>query len=57
MTELYIKLAPYHGHVASENTNYGYPAQRPLFFHYMNDPQSYEEQYEYLYGQGWKNAK
>ncbi|XP_076806660.1 sulfoquinovosidase-like [Clavelina lepadiformis] len=51
MTELYIKLAPYHGHVASENTNHGYPAQRPLFFHYMNDPQSYEEQYEYLYGQ------
>ena len=52
LTEIYSKLAPYHAFVVDENSRYGYPAQRPLFFHYPDDPKAYEIQYQYLYGPG-----
>ena len=52
LTELFAELTPYHKAVAEETVMYGYPAQRPLFFHYPDDPIAQEMQFQYLYGEG-----
>nr|CAB3248268.1 probable glucan 1,3-alpha-glucosidase [Phallusia mammillata] len=50
LTQLYTLLTPYHKFVAKEVANHGYPAQRPLFFHYPDDPSVYDIKFQYLYG-------
>ena len=52
ITELFALLAPYHRHVARENSQHGYPAQRPLFFHYPDDANVRDIQFQYMYGKG-----
>jgi len=50
MVDIYTELAPYTKELVKENTNRGIPLQRPLFMHYEEDQQTYDIQYQYLYG-------
>ena len=43
-------LAPYTKTLVAENAAKGTPVMRPLFLQYEDDPRSYTEQFEYLYG-------
>ena len=52
LSEIYVKLEPYHSRVAWENTHWGLPAQRPLFLSFPEDPNAYNIQYQYMYGSG-----
>ena len=49
MAKLHVALAPYLKELAEENAATGVGAVRPLFFYY-DEPQAYEEAYEYLLG-------
>ena len=49
MVRMHTALAPYLKQLVSENAVTGMPVVRPLFFHY-DEPQAYEEAYEYLLG-------
>ncbi|XP_071840077.1 sulfoquinovosidase-like isoform X1 [Apostichopus japonicus] len=51
-TEIYILMRNYTQSVLEEVYTLGYPAQRPLFFHYDNDPLSFDDsmKYQYLLG-------
>ncbi|PIK55362.1 putative glucan 1,3-alpha-glucosidase, partial [Apostichopus japonicus] len=51
-TEIYILMKNYTQSVLEELYTLGYPPQRPLFFHYENDPLSYDDsmKYQYLLG-------
>jgi len=50
MTHIRLALKPYIKHLFHEATLLGFPVQRPLFFHYEDDEQAYELQYQYLFG-------
>ena len=50
LVDVYTMLAPYTKTLVAENAAKGTPVQRPLFLHYEDDPESYAEQFEYLYG-------
>jgi alpha-glucosidase len=50
MTKIHKILKPYLKDVVFENAERGIPVMRPLFLHYENDKESYNEQYEYLLG-------
>lgn len=52
-TEIYILMQNYTKSVLQELYTLGYPVQRPLFFHYENDPKSFDDvmKYQYLLGQ------
>ena len=50
MSNIFVKLAPYTKSLVKENAERGIPVQRPLFMHYENDLQTYDIQYQYLYG-------
>lgn len=47
---IYTDLKPYTQALVKEASQRGIPAQRPLFLHYEDDPQTYEIKYQYLYG-------
>ena len=49
LTAIYTSLLPYHKDVISQ-VSLGIPAMAPLFLHYPEDLDSFEVQYEYLYG-------
>ncbi|MBR2590552.1 MAG: alpha-glucosidase [Clostridia bacterium] len=49
MTKIHTALAPYLKQLVKENAASGLGVVRPLFFHY-DEPQAYEEAYEYLLG-------
>lgn len=49
-THVFQRLTPYRQAVIKEVVAHGTPAQRPLFMHYEDDPESYSIQYEYLFG-------
>ncbi|XP_033642279.1 sulfoquinovosidase-like [Asterias rubens] len=49
-SKIFNMLKDYTISVVQENTDYGIPAQRPLFMHYANDERSFSIKYEYLYG-------
>ena len=50
MVDIYTMLKPYTKELVKENSQTGVPVQRPLFIHYENDAQTYDIQYEYLFG-------
>ena len=50
MTKIHKILKPYLKDAVLENAERGIPVMRPLFLHYENDKESYNEQYEYLLG-------
>jgi alpha-glucosidase len=50
MTSVRTMLKPYIKHLFHEASLLGFPVQRPLFFHYEQDPQAYHLQYQYLFG-------
>jgi alpha-glucosidase len=50
MTRVYVHLAPYLRSLVGEATSRGFPAQRPLFLHFEDDPRTYAIQDAYLYG-------
>lgn len=50
MTEIRVLLKPYIKHLFEEAIEKGYPVQRPYFMHYENDVETYDLQYEYLFG-------
>lgn len=50
LVDVYTMLAPYTKTLVAENAAKGTPVQRPLFLHYEDDPESYTQQFEYLYG-------
>ena len=50
LVDIYTMLAPYTKTLVAENAAKGTPVMRPLFLHYEDDPRSYTEQFEYLYG-------
>ena len=50
MTQIYKHLKPYIKDAVAENAKLGIPVQRPLFMHYENDLESFDIQYEYLFG-------
>ena len=50
MGRLFVALKPYRKAVLAENTRDGIAAQRPLFFHYENDPASFAIQDQFLFG-------
>ncbi len=50
LVDIYVALAPYTKALVAENAAKGTPVQRPLFLHYEDDPESYSQQFEYLYG-------
>ena len=49
MARIHTALAPYLKQLAAENAQKGIAAIRPLFFYY-NEPQAFDEAYEYLLG-------
>ena len=51
MTRIYVALAPYVRRLSAEAANRGLPLQRPLFLHFEGDPEAYEIQDQYLYGE------
>ena len=51
LTRIHVALTPYLKDLVEENAVRGIPVQRPLFFHYENDPQTYQIQTEYLLGE------
>ena len=51
LTRIHVALAPYLKNLVEENAARGIPVQRPLFFHYENDPKTYQIQTEYLLGE------
>ena len=50
LVDIYTMLAPYTKTLVAENAAKGTPVMRPLFLQYEDDPRSYTEQFEYLYG-------
>ena len=50
MSALRVALKPYIQEIVVEASEKGYPLQRPLFFHYLEDDAVYDLQYEYLFG-------
>lgn len=51
LTRMYTTLAPYHKEVVSQVSSEGIPAMRPLFIQYPNDLETFDIQYEYMYGE------
>lgn len=51
LTRIHVALTPYLKDLVEENAVRGIPVQRPLFFHYESDPQTYQIQTEYLLGE------
>lgn len=49
-SSIYKELTPYRKEVILESEANGWPAQRPLFFHYEEQEACYTEKYEYLFG-------
>ena len=50
MTKVYRHLAPYIRSLRDEASGQGLPLQRPLFLHHEDDPATYAEQTQYLFG-------
>ncbi|WP_419255650.1 alpha-glucosidase [Caulobacter sp. ErkDOM-YI] len=50
MTRVYRHLAPYLRDLRFEASEEGLPLQRPLFLHHEDDPRTYAEQTQYLFG-------
>jgi len=50
MTSVRVQLKPYIQHLFEEAVAFGFPVQRPLFFHYENDLEAYSIQHQYLFG-------
>lgn len=50
MTRIYRHLAPYIRRLRDEAGERGLPLQRPLFLHHEDDPATYAEQTQYLFG-------
>lgn len=50
LTDVYTMLAPYTKAAVAQNAAKGTPVQRPLFMHYEDDAESYNQQFEYLLG-------
>jgi sulfoquinovosidase len=50
LTDIYTMLAPYTKKLVKEYANTGLPVQRPLFMHYEDDEETYDIQYQYLFG-------
>lgn len=50
MTKVYKKLVPYTKDIVAAASEKGIPVQRPLFMHYEDDKETYDIQYQYLYG-------
>lgn len=51
LTRMYTNLAPYHKEVVGQVSSEGIPAMRPLFIQYPNDLETFDIQYEYMYGE------
>ena len=49
-SRVHAHLAPYVRHLCDEATQFGLPAQRPLFLHYADDASLWTVQDQYLYG-------
>lgn len=49
-SRVHAALAPYVRHLCDDATASGLPAQRALFLHYPEDPETYAIQDQYLYG-------
>jgi alpha-glucosidase len=49
-SQVHAALAPYLRHLSDEAVAQGWPAQRPLFLHYPDDPAVHAVQDQYLYG-------
>jgi alpha-glucosidase len=50
MTKIYRHLAPYIRRLRGEASERGLPLQRPMFLHHEDDPATYAEQTQYLFG-------
>ena len=50
MTRVYRHLGPYIRRLRDEAGERGLPLQRPLFLHHEDDPRTYAEQTQYLFG-------
>jgi alpha-glucosidase len=50
MTKVYRHLAPYVARLSAEAAATGLPLQRPMFLHFQDDPKTYADQTQYLYG-------
>ena len=51
MVDIHVELKPYLKALVELNSEKGIPVQRPFFFHYESDANSYEIQYQYLLGE------
>ena len=51
MVSIFVALKPYMQALVELNSAKGIPVQRPLFMHYENDEQCYDQQYQYLLGE------
>ena len=50
LVDIHVMLKPYMKDLIAQNSEKGLPVQRPLFVHYEEDKNCYDEQYEYLLG-------
>ena len=50
LTQIYVALANYTREAVRENAVALIPVMRPLFLMYEADPRTFEEDYEYMYG-------
>ena len=50
MTRVFRHLAPYVAGLSAQAAATGLPLQRPMFLHFQDDPATYADQTQYLYG-------
>ncbi|XP_046653529.1 sulfoquinovosidase-like isoform X2 [Daphnia pulicaria] len=50
LSAIYTSLTPYHQEVVSQVSTLGTPAMSPLFLHFPEDLETFEIQYEFMYG-------
>ena len=50
MSHIFTTLKPYLQQAVRQNSQQGVPVMRPLFLHYENEAENYQQQYQYLLG-------
>lgn len=50
LTQIFRMLSNYSRAAIRQNSEEGIPVMRPLFLHYETDPDSFKNNYEYMYG-------
>ncbi len=50
LTRIFKELKPYIKNAVAQNANEGTPVMRPLFLQYQDDPEAFDQDYQYMFG-------